>query len=495
MRKLLAGRVSRSRNFAWYDDSSFARSVSMLRDERVIEATWCGAAGSEGGAAYENECAKLHGRLKRIVKARGALDAQEAEALREAERLRMWRHFGYGSLIEYMELEMGYVPRMALERLRVAKAIVELPAIADAMAQGDLSFSAGRELTRVATAETEQQWLEAAGDKNMRDVEDMVSGHKRGDKPSDPIDPKLRTRSQRFDAVDDETRAMLRQARQILERERGERIDDCALLRTFARMVIDGAASPDRKAAPYLIAITTCDRCKRGWQDGGGITVEMSPATLETALCDAMHIGRLDEVELGDDVSDLSEQQIKQHAKQPHPNPQHHAGATACDVEATAKDNQNNKANRGKQHKKRARSTIPPAMRRRVKHRDHGRCRVPWCRSSRNCDQHHIVPLARGGDHTDGNLITLCESHHLAHHAGALIIEGTAASAVFKRRAHHALATAERAVETAQALKALGFDRHEVNAAMEKTRAHVGTSELTLEQWIKIALGYCPKPR
>jgi hypothetical protein len=30
---------------------------------------------------------------------------------------------------------------------------------------------------------------------------------------------------------------------------------------------------------------------------------------------------------------------------------------------------------------------------------------------------------------------------------------------------------------------------------MEKTRTHVGTSELTLEQWIKIALSYCPKPR
>jgi hypothetical protein len=468
----------------------------MLRDESVIvEATWCGVAGSEGGAAYDNECAKLHGRLKRIVKARGALDAQEAEALREAERLRMWRQFGYGSLIEYMEMELGYAPRMAVERLRVAKAIVELPAIADAMAQGDLSFSAGRELTRVATAETEQQWLEATGDKNMRDVEDMVSGRKRGDKPSDPFDPKLRTRSQRFDAIDDETRAMLRQARQILERERGERIDDCALLRTFARMVIDGAASPDRKGAPYQIAITTCDRCKRGWQDGGGITVEMSPVTLETARCDAMHIGRID-VAPTDDLPDRSEPHVDaKHAEQQHANQQHPATATARDVEATAKGDQDNKANRRNRHEKRARSTIPPATRRRVKHRDHGRCRVPWCRSSRNCDQHHMVALARGGDHTDDNVITLCESHHLAHHAGALMIEGTAANAVFKRRAHHALATAERAVETAQALKALGFDRHEVKMAMEKTRTHVGSSELTLEQWIKIALGYCPKPR
>src|SRR5690349_11739232 len=124
----------------------------MLRDESVgIEATWCGV---ERGAGYEATCEQLHRRLKRIVKARAALEAQEAEALREAERTRMWRYYGYGSLIEYMEMELGYTPRIALERLRVAKAIVELPAIADAMAQGALSFSAGRELTRVATPET-----------------------------------------------------------------------------------------------------------------------------------------------------------------------------------------------------------------------------------------------------------------------------------------------------------------------------------------------------
>jgi hypothetical protein len=34
-----------------------------------------------------------------------------------------------------------------------------------------------------------------------------------------------------------------------------------------------------------------------------------------------------------------------------------------------------------------------------------------------------------------------------------------------------------------------------VREAMEKTRTHVGTATLTLEQWIKIALGYCAKPK
>src|SRR4029079_18629774 len=45
---------------------------------------------------------RVHRQLQRIVKARGALDLQEAAALREAQRLGIWRPFGYSSLVEYM---------------------------------------------------------------------------------------------------------------------------------------------------------------------------------------------------------------------------------------------------------------------------------------------------------------------------------------------------------------------------------------------------------
>ncbi len=452
----------------------------MLRDESVgFEATWCGV---EREAGHEAMCERLHRRLKRIGKARAALDAQEAEALREAERLRMWRHYGYGSLIEYMEMELGYTPRMALERLRVAKAIVDLPEIGKAMAQGDLSFSAGRELTRVATPDTEGEWLEAASDKNASDVQEMVSGHKRGEKPTDPVDPALRTRTLRFDAIDDETRALLRQARQILERERGERVDDCALLRTFARMVVDGAASPERTRAPYQIAVTVCEQCKRGWQDGGGITVPMSPATLETALCDAVHIGSVPNVV---EPATRSSSQDKHGAPSTQSTNQDVPSVSASLIGASSTVASSTP---------RAKSDIPPARRRRVLARDHARCRVPWCRSSRNVDVHHMLPRSQGGDHSEENLLCLCESHHIAQHAGSLGITGTASNATITRRAHNAFATAERAVETARALKSLGFDRHEVKLAMERTRTHVGTAELSLEQWIKIALSYCPKP-
>ena len=103
--------------------------------------------------------------------------------------------------------------------------------------------------------------------------------------------------------------------------------------------------------------------------------------------------------------------------------------------------------------------------------------------------------ISQGGTHTLENIISLCESHHIAHHAGTLVIEGTASNPTFARRAHSAFTIAERIAETTAALRTLGFDKHEVSTAIEKTRTHVGTAELSLEQWIKIALSYCPKPR
>jgi hypothetical protein len=198
-----------------------------------------GDAGARGGAAVVIRFEQLHRRLKRIVKARGALDAQEAAALREAQSTKMWRYFGCSSLVDYMEREMGYTARAALERLRVANAIEELPVIADALDQGSLSFSGARELTRIVTPETQQAWLDAAEDKSSRQIEEMVRGHKPGDLPTDAPDPALRTKVLRFE-VKLATAGLERQAKKKLEKERGERLDDDAFVRALFMMVLEG---------------------------------------------------------------------------------------------------------------------------------------------------------------------------------------------------------------------------------------------------------------
>jgi hypothetical protein len=391
----------------------------------------------------EEALVKLHSTLKRIAKARAHLDVKEAAALRDAQRLQLWKQFGYTSLVDYMQRELGYTPRAAEDRLRVANALPELPKLTEALQTGNLNFSQARELTRVVTPETEQVWIGKTQEMNVREVERAVAGHVKGDLPEDPIDPRL-VRKSMWLSVRPETEVMFRTAKQKLEKERGEKLDEDAVLEALCRafLTTDKSAVGPNEAqpvhgAPYRVAVTVCKECKKGEQHGGGAVAAMTPAAVERAMCDAQWIGDLD--------SELVE---------------------------------------------RARQEISPATRRKVLHRDQGRCQAPGCQSHANLDVHHIVHREHGGTNEMSNLITLCEAHHLAHHDGTLGIERVDGKLTFRYEGRNNFTRVTREVATRKALRERGFDRDQIKAIMNRTRAHVGVTDLHEEQWLAVALRY-----
>jgi hypothetical protein len=319
--------------------------------------------------------------LRGIAARRAALDSEEARWLREAEALQIWRPLGMVSALDYMERVLGYAPRSAQERLRVARALGELPKLDAALAQGRLAFTAARELTRVATPTTEAAWLEAATGKNLRQIEELVADHRLGDGPTDPKDPAARTHVVRFE-LSASTYARLRQTRQALESERANSLSDDELVALLCEAALAGgdASEADDGRAKFQVAMTVCERCQQGWQEGAGVRLPVDSSTVERAMCDAQHLGSLD----GD-----------------------------------APD--------------RAHQDVTPSVARFVRRRDGGRCRVPGCRSARGLEIHHIVHREHGGGHEAGNLILLCSSCHTAHHDGILTIRGTAAALEVER--------------------------------------------------------------
>src|SRR6185295_8708263 len=96
-----------------------------------------------------------------------------------------------------------------------------------------------------------------------------VSGHSPGDKPDDPVDPQVRRHLLQFE-VAAETFAALREARRVLDDEHGERLDDSAFIAALAATVLDGAGSGAEPTgrARHSIAVTVCEKCDQGWQDG-----------------------------------------------------------------------------------------------------------------------------------------------------------------------------------------------------------------------------------
>jgi hypothetical protein len=388
---------------------------------------------------------------------------------------------------EYLERELGYAPQVGIERLRIAYALATLPRIEACLADGRLPYSAVRELTRIATADTEQDWLDKARNKNLREIEEMVSGRKRGDRPDDPSNPDLTKRVVRLELAP-AVFALFRQAQSAMADEHSGRLDDSALIEVLCRRALEGDGSTERP--PYQIALTLCESCGRGWQNGAGREVDVGREVMERARCDAELIGSVS-------------------AEEP----------------------------------ERPRTTVTLRIRRQVLARDHHRCTVPGCRSARNLDLHHIEYRSHGGSNEIWNLTTTCSAHHKYLHEGLLTIRGKAPhalefawrevptepvvikpilppdrsdpkgvvdppdppdgiGAVEDKTSPRTVKTARRELADERmnqamiedsaraALVAAGYRPREARAAVESARPHVGASA-TLEQMIREALRQC----
>ena len=395
--------------------------------------------------ALASDWETVDGHLRDIASRRAALDAEEARWLREAERLQIWRELGMVSALDYMERILGYAPHAALERLRVARSLESLPLLEAALDAGELCFSAVRELSRVATPGTEAAWRDRALGKNLRQIEELVSGHARGDRPDDPSDPNLELRPFKL-MLAPEVIARVRQAQAVLADEHGGRLDDNALATAFCEALLSRAATDGEPTgrAKFQILMTVCSRCKQGHQEGSGVQVAVDAAAVERALCDAQYIG---------------------------------STSDSTPVRAT--------------------QDIPPSVVRFVWRRDGGRCQTPGCRSARGLEIHHIVPRAEGGTHEPSNLHLRCSACHMATHRGTLVVDGDQVQRPNAPRQSHVgpnrLDEAIVRTQARDALVGLGWKPGIARAAVEEAMLH-GDREPSLEELIREALRRCPRP-
>jgi hypothetical protein len=336
-------------------------------------------------------------------------------------------------MLAYIERVLGYGPRSAYDRMRVARELGALPLVEAALERGEIFYSLARELARVAVWETERSWLDAVQGKSLREVESMTSGRTKGDLPGAPSRSENVRHVLRFE-VSAETYALFRQAGRAMKEETGEPLDDDRLLALLARRALQPASASGPRDQ---IAKMKCEDCNRAFQDGGGAVVEITKQALETAECSGDHIdtgGR-----------------IARH--------------------------------------------IPEATRRAVRRRDHDRCRVPWCRSTGDLHEHHIEHFAKGGDHGKDNLITLCWNHHRDLHDGKLRLEVENGQAKFSRRepapANDTRSQPSIVPQAIAALVGMGFRKPEATSFVEAAIAP-GSKELTLKELLREALRRTP---
>jgi hypothetical protein len=308
------------------------------------------------------------------------------ELVGELDRRDGWAEEGPDSCAAWIAWRCGLTPRAAREHVRVARRLRELPATRAAFAQGAVSYAKVRALTRVASAESEEDLLQLARVLTAAELERTVRCYRR---------------------------VTTVEAREQLER---------AFLSVFwnpdGSLELHGRLAPEDGA--LLLRALEAQR-DLAWRDRGGSAEppparQVSRAEALVALADSSlaQVGEgraggeryqvvvhADEQALTDDEGDCELADGSPLAPET-------ARRLACDA-TVVRDGQRSR-------------TIPSAIRRALQRRDRG-CRFPGCANRRFVDAHHVEHWARGGATTLGNLLLLCRHHHRLVHEGGYTVD------------------------------------------------------------------------
>jgi len=442
-------------------------------------------------AALENQRITwqvAHEALSRLARERAAADAEEGSWLLAAQRAAVHVHLGYSAFSEYVERMFGYKPRSTQEKLRVAEALEGLPTLAQALSSGELSWSAVRELTRVAVPETEQEWLDFTRGKTLRQLEQVLAGKCSGDTPASPPDLSVQRHTLRFEVVA-ETFALFRDAMNELRRRAGATLDDDSALLEMARHVLGGPRDEGR--ASYQVVLNVCPECGSGRQQANGGLVPVDPDVIRMACCDAQHIGPMADRSLAP-ANDL-EPEDSGDPREGTPDP---AGPSQADAHVSAsKSSRTSHPPAGASVSPRAKQTIPPALRRAVLLRDQHRCQVPGCNNASWVDVHHLELRSERGCHSLANLTCLCSTHHRAAHRGKITLARSESGALRVRHAdgtEYGHCVKPQALDVCtkvfSALRNLGFREAQVRAVLEQLQREPALEPASFDGLLREAL-------
>jgi hypothetical protein len=339
-----------------------------------------------------------------------AATAHLLELIREFDARGGWAN-GFRSCAQWLSWRVGMGPGAARERVRVARALGSLPRLADAFARGELSYAKVRELTRVATPETEERLLAVGLAGTACHVERIVRGWRRVDRIAEARETAQRHKSRGLHVYEDEDGMVMVRGR--LTPEAGAVLRQA--LDAARETLYQQARGTEPAESPADVAAGTPSMAQQ--------QADALALLAETALHHGIEPGApgdRDQVVVHVDAEVLANPEA--------PGQSVLEGGThvpagtsqrlACDASRVVMRHDAD----GRIVEVGARTrTIPPAIRRALHHRDHG-CRFPGCGLPFG-QGHHLRHWAQGGPTTLSNLARLCRRHHRAVHEEGYQVE------------------------------------------------------------------------
>jgi hypothetical protein len=323
----------------------------------------------------------------------------------EFDRRNGWSDSATQSCAHWLNWKCGIALGAAREKVRVARALENLPKISAAMASGKLSYSKVREITRVGNAANEAYLLSIAEHGTASHVERLVRTYRR---------------CQEAEELSREKRQQLNRRVSFRHDDDGSLILTCHLPAEVGALVMkaldiaveglpvhqDVPAGTPRRVVPFSArradalarvaeSFLAHDVLESPGTDRQQIVVHVAAETLRSRAAGCC------ELEHGPSI------------------PAESARRFACDASLVAliEDENGEPLNVGRKTR-----IVSAPLRRLLTARDKG-CRFPGCSNARYIDMHHIRHWANGGETRPSNLLSLCRFHHRAVHEGGFDVQ------------------------------------------------------------------------
>jgi Domain of unknown function (DUF222) len=344
---------------------------------------------------------ELDAAIGRLVRQMNADSYRMLVLVREFDDRFGWKKWTYKSCAEWLSWRAGITLSAAREKVRTAHALRSLPAIAEAFAEGRLSYSKVRALTRVAHMHDEDLLLAYALDANVAHVEERCR-QIRNVQPGSVHHARRAWASRSLTAWRDEGRGMLRLTVEVPV-EDGElilRALDFAVAAGEVTTTVDPDVVADSKGTAWRAqqadALVAVVKSYLGGGSGGegSATADHYQVVIHA---DAKAVSA------GVGCADLPIDTVKRLL-------------CDCSVVTVAEDANSNPLDVGRKQR-----TVSTALRRALFARDRG-CSFPGCHRTRYVDGHHLKHWINGGETNAGNMTLLCTYHHRLLHEGGFSI-------------------------------------------------------------------------
>jgi len=328
------------------------------------------------------------------------------ELIAEFDRRAGYEVWGFHSCGAWVAWRCALDPRSAREHVRVARALGELPLVHEKFRRGELSFSKVRAITRIATAEIEEELVEMARWATAAQLERLVRGYRR----AVSLESAAAAHRDRFLACEwDEDGSLIVRGRLAPE--------DGAL---FLKAIETGEEAIHEREVAHAA-------CAQGGsaepEPGSGGVREAPRASRADALMEVAErslsggffrrpAGERHQVVIHAEAEALAGEGAEAGCEL-------EDGPAICAESARRLACDASLVSVGRRSR-----AVPAAMRRALDRRDECRCRFPGCENRRWIDAHHIVHWARGGETKLDNLVLLCSRHHRLMHEGGFSLAG-----------------------------------------------------------------------